>query len=102
MLLGTQPLKAELPKGSGAVLRTPKLQGNEELLFPLELETRVEVVSLWLVMLEVASWQGSAMVSVRGVIGPHHVTSSSWLMPETWKDALLHSIGSWFLMGCHL
>ena len=63
-----QPLKAELPKGSDAVLRTPKLQGSEELLFPLELETRVEVVPLWLVMLKAASWQGSATVSVRGVL----------------------------------
>lgn len=97
-----QPLKGELPKGSDAVLHTPKLQGSEELSFPLELQTRVEAVPLWLVMLKATSWQRSAMVSVRGVIGPHHITGSSWLMPEPWKDAFLHSIGSWFLMDCHL
>lgn len=67
----TQPLKAELPKGSYAVLCTPRLEGSdEELLFPLELEMRVEVVRLWLVMLEAVSWQGSATNSDRGFSVP--------------------------------
>ena len=79
-------MKAELPKGSGAVLRTPKLEGSEELSFPLEQKMRVEAVPLWLVMLTVASWQGSAMVVVRGVTGLHHASGSRWLVPETWKE----------------
>lgn len=58
-------------------------------------------ICLRLVMLKAASWQGSYTMCQR-FIGPHHANSSSWLLPETWKDAFLHSVGSWVLLDCCL